>query len=302
MDAAFVAVFYTALHAAAPLLLAGTGELITEKSGVLNLGVEGMMLVGAVVGFIAGFHGGGLWLPVCAAAVAGAAMAFLFALLTVGLRVNQVATGLALTIFGAGLSAFLGQSYTGKPLPPPPHALPENWADIPFLGKLLFAHDSLTYFAFLIPLAVWFLFRTRWGLILRAVGENHGAAHALGFRVTAIRFAAVVSGGALCGIGGAYLSLVYTPLWAENMTAGRGWIALALVVFAAWRPLRLLAGAVLFGFVGVGELFMQGWNYAPPSQFLSMAPYLATLIALAVLSARRGAAAAPNCLGRPFPL
>ena len=299
---AIIAIFYTALHVATPLLFAGIGELITEKAGVLNLGVEGMMLVGAVTGFIVGIHYGGLWIPVVAAAGAGAAMAFLFALLTVGLRVNQVACGLALTIFGGGLSAFIGQSYTGRPLP-----LPDNWqvpllSDIPVIGKL-FDHDPLTYLAFILPVIVaWWLYKTRGGLILRAVGENHIAAHAMGYKVTAIRFAAVVCGGAFCGVGGAYLSLIYTPLWAENMTAGRGWIALALVVFSAWHPMRLLVGAILFGVIGVGELFLQGESYAPPSQILAMSPYLVTLIALVILSGRRKGRgiAAPNCLGHPF--
>ena len=186
---------------------------------------------------------------------------------------------------------------------------PEVWgvpglAEIPALGKLLFSHDPLTYLAFILPCATaWFLFRTRSGLALRAIGENHTAAHAMGYRVSLARFLAVIYGGAMCGVGGAYLSLVHTPLWAENMTAGRGWIALALVVFAAWRPMRLLAGAVLFGVIGVAELFLQNWQYAPPSQFLAMAPYLATLIALVLLSARRGGESiAPHCLGKPFPL
>ena len=302
--ATIVAILYTALHAATPLLFAGCGELITEKSGVLNLGVEGMMLIGAVVGFIVGAHDGGLFLACLAAAAASALMALLFAFLTVVLRVNQAASGLALTIFGAGLSAFIGQTYTGRALPLPENITLPVLSDIPVVGKLLFTHDPMTYFAYLLPLVTaWFLFRTRAGLVLRAVGENHQAAHAMGYPVTAVRMAAVVYGGVMCGLGGAYLSLIYTPLWTENMTAGRGWIALALVVFAAWRPLRLLAGAVLFGVIGVGELFAQGWEFSPPSQFLAMSPYLATLVALVILSARKRASAqAPHCLGKPFPL
>ena len=296
------ALLHAAVLAAVPLLLAGLGEMVAEKSGVLNLGVEGMMLVGAVTGFIVGFNTGSTGLAVAAAAAAGCGMAALFALLTVLLRANQVASGLALTIFGTGFSAFVGQPHTGKPLEPPP-VFPLPWlSELPLVGRGLFAHDALVYGAFAALAAVaWFLARTRWGLALRAVGDNHDAARALGHPVTAIRFAAAVFGGAMAGAGGAYLSLAYTPLWAENMTAGRGWIALALVVFSAWRPGRLLVGAGLFGLAGTLELFLQAAGATVPSQFLSMVPYVATIAALAVICGRgRAALGAPACLGRPL--
>ncbi len=302
---AFAAVLYTAFHSAMPLLLAGLGELVSEKSGVLNLGVEGMMLAGAVVGFIVGFHSGSFLLAAAAAAVAGGTMAALFGVLTVILRVNQVASGLALTIFGIGLSAFLGQSYTGEPLEPPPVIAIPLLSDIPFIGRLLFAHDALVYFGMaMLAATAYFLSRSRWGLVLRAVGENHHAAHSMGYAVALTRFAAIVYGGAMCGLGGAYLSLVYTPLWAENMTAGRGWIALALVVFSAWLPWRLFIGAYLFGFIGILQLFLQGSGVAIAPQFLAMTPYLATIAALAIISGGKFKArlAAPRCLGKPFPI
>lgn len=296
------ALLHASVLAAVPLLLAGLGEMVTEKSGVLNLGVEGMMLVGAVAGFIVGFNTGNIGLATAAAAAAGGGMAAMFALLTVTLRANQVASGLALTIFGTGLSAFIGQPHTGKPLEPPPVFPIPALSDLPLVGRGLFSHDALVYGAFAALAAVaWFLNRTRWGLALRAVGDNHDAARALGYPVTAIRFAATVFGGAMAGAGGAYLSLAYTPLWAENMTAGRGWIALALVVFSAWRPGRLLIGAGLFGLAGTLELFLQAAGVAVPSQFLAMVPYAATIIALAVICGRgRAALGAPACLGRPL--
>lgn len=298
------ALLHASVLAAVPLLLAGLGEMVTEKSGVLNLGVEGMMLVGAVAGFIVGFNTGNTGLATAAAAAAGGGMAAIFALLTVTLRANQVASGLALTIFGTGLSAFIGQPHTGKPLEPPPVFPIPGLSDLPLVGRGLFSHDALVYGAFAALAAVaWFLNRTRWGLALRAVGDNHDAARALGYPVTAIRFAATVFGGAMAGAGGAYLSLAYTPLWAENMTAGRGWIALALVVFSAWRPGRLLIGAGLFGLAGTLELFLQAAGVAVPSQFLAMVPYAATIIALAVICGRgRAALGAPACLGRPLPV
>ena len=299
------ALLHAAVLAAVPLLLAGTGEMVAEKSGVLNLGVEGMMLVGAVAGFIVAFNTGDTATALAAAMLAGSGMAALFAVLTVLLRANQVASGLALTIFGTGLSAFVGQPHTGKPLEPPPILPVPGLSDLPLVGRGLFSHDALVYGAFAaLAATAWFLNRTRWGLALRAIGDNHDAARALGYPVTAVRFAAVLFGGAMAGAGGAYLSLAYSPLWAENMTAGRGWIALALVVFSAWRPGRLLIGAGLFGLAGALELFLQAAGASAPSQFLAMAPYLATIIALAFICGRRGVAApgAPACLGRPLPV
>lgn len=301
MDLAVVV--FAAMQAATPLLIAGLGALVAERAGVLNLGVEGMMLIGAVVGFIAAFHSDSALLGTVAAAGAGGGAAALFALLTVGLRTNQVATGLALTIFGTGFSAFVGLAYEGKTLVALPAVPVPGLEAIPFVGEVFFRHDAFTYFALaLAPAVAWFLFGTRAGLALRAVGENHEAAAALGYRVSMIRFAAVVFGGAMAGVGGAFLSIAYTPLWAQNMTAGRGWVVLALVVFAAWRPWRLVGGAFLFGFVGIGQLFLQGENIRIPTQFLTMTPYLATIAALVIISLSGRQSAAPQCLTRPLPM
>ena len=236
-------IFIATVQSTPPLLIAGLGELITEKSGVLNLGVEGMMLVGAVFAFIVAFITDSFWLGATAGIGAGIVMAALFALLTVFLRANQVACGLALTIFGAGFSAFVGLEYEGKSLTSPPAYKIPFLGDIPVLGPMLFNYQVPVYFAvLLLSVTVWFLLHTRAGLILRAVGENHHAAGKMGYPVSWIRFVAVIYGGALCGLAGAYLSIFYTPLWAQNMTAGRGWIVLALVVFASWRPWRLRWG------------------------------------------------------------
>ncbi len=291
--------FYAAAHSAAPLLIAGLGELITEKSGVLNLGVEGMMLIGAVFAFIAAHDGGGFAGGLLAAAAAGFAVAGLFAFLTVGLRANQVACGLALAIFGGGLSAFAGLSYEGKSLPDSVFA----FAD--FAHKK-FVHDLFLLFAlFMLAATWWFLNRSRAGLILRAAGENHDAARQTGYPVSWIRAAAVLYGGVMCALAGAYLSLVYTPLWAQGMSAGRGWIVLALVVFASWRPGRLLLGAFLFGFMGILNFTLQNWGATVAPEFLAMAPYLATIAVLAAISwkmRRRRSRDFPSCLGKPLPL
>lgn len=291
------------LTAATPLLFAALGEVVTEKAGVLNLGVEGMMLVGAVCGFAATVGSGSVTVGVIAAALAGAAMAFLFGVLTLSLLTNQVATGLALTLFGVGLSALIGQDFVGIPLPKPP-ALPiPLLSDIPVIGPGLFEHDALVYLGLLaVPGLAWFLARSRAGLVLRAVGENHAAAHALGYKVIRIRYMAVLFGGAMSGIGGAYLSLAYTPMWAEGITAGRGWIALALVVFATWRPERVLVGAWLFGGVTIAQLHVQGLGFAVPSQLLSMLPYIATIVVLVAISrdVARIRLNAPACLGKVF--
>lgn len=297
------AILVAMVVAATPLLLAATGELVTEKSGVLNLGVEGMMLVGAVGGFIAVDATGSGAAGILAAAAAGAAMAFVFSVLTLGLLANQVATGLSLTLFGIGLSALMGQGYVGMPHERLPTLDVPGLTDLPLVGPLLFGHDALVYFAILMVGAVhWFLNHTRRGLVLRAVGENHDAAHAIGYHVVRIRLLATLFGGAMSGLGGAYLSLAYTPMWAENMVAGRGWIALALVVFATWKPVRVLVGAWLFGGVTIMQLHGQGLGVPVPSQFLSMLPYLATVVVLVAISRDRVRIRlnAPACIGKTF--
>lgn len=305
LDAAILGAMAAAmLTAATPLLFAALGELVTERAGVLNLGVEGMMLAGAVAGFAASSAAGGdAVLGSLAAMAAGAGMALLFGVLALSLLANQVASGLALTLFGVGLSALAGQGYVGHPLAKPAALAVPGLSDLPFIGPALFAHDGLVYLALaLVPATHFFLARSRWGLILRAVGENHHAAHALGYSVIKARYAATAYGGALAGLGGAYLSLVYTPMWTENITAGRGWIALALVVFAAWSPWRALLGALLFGGVTIAQLHGQGAGLAVPSQLLAMAPYLATILVLVAISrdATRIRLNAPACLGKPF--
>jgi simple sugar transport system permease protein len=288
--------------AATPFLFAGMGELVAERSGVLNLGVEGMMLMGAVTAFAVAFGLGSTPLAILAGAVAGTTMALVFAVVSLSLLANQAATGLALTIFGIGASGLIGQGFVGEPL------APLSKLSLPLVaetaaGRVLLGHDPLVYLALGNAVAVaWFLSRTRAGLKLRAVGDNHESGHALGLPVIAIRYAAVLYGGAMAGLGGAYLSLAYTPMWGENMTAGRGWIALALVVFATWRPLRLVAGAYLFAMVTQLQFYGQDWGLALPSQFLAMGPYLATVIALVVISrdVNLTKANAPACIGRPF--
>ena len=299
----FVPVVLSVISAATPLLLAATGELVTEKSGVLNLGIEGMMLVGAVIGFAVTMSTGSSILGIGAAALAGAALAFAFAILTQILLANQVATGLALAILGTGLSALVGKSYVGVALDPLPKLDLPILSDLPVIGPILFHQDFLVYASFALLAGVsWFLYRTHAGLALRAIGDSHDAAHAIGYRVVAIRFAAVLFGGMTSGLAGAYMSLSYTPMWAENMTAGRGWIALALVVFATWRPARLLLGAYLFGGITILQLHVQGLGIAIPSQFLSMLPYLATILVLVLISrdSARIRLNAPACLGKRF--
>jgi simple sugar transport system permease protein len=305
IDSALVtSITLSVISAATPLLLAATGELVTEKSGVLNLGVEGMMLVGAVIGFAVTLGSGSAVLGIAAAALAGAAMALAFAVLTLTLLANQVATGLALTIFGIGFSALIGSGYVGQPLPPLTKLDLPVLTALPVLGPILFGQDALVYLSFAALIGVsWFLARSRGGLVLRAVGDSHDAAHAIGYDVVRIRYRATLFGGAMSGIAGSYLSLAYTPMWAENMTAGRGWIALALVVFAAWRPSRLLLGAYLFGGITILQLHVQGFaRIAIPSQFVSMLPYLATIVVLVVISSDRTRVRlnTPACLGRSF--
>jgi simple sugar transport system permease protein len=289
--------------AAVPIMLAAIGELVVERAGVLNLGVEGMMIMGAVTGFIAAVATGSPLAGFAAGMAGGIALALLFALLTLGLLANQVACGLALTLFGLGLSALLGQGYVGIK-PPLTGAVPfGSLADLPFFGPVLFGHDWVVYASIAIIAAVWwFLARSRAGLILRAVGENHAAAHALGYPVVAVRVAAIAFGGAMAGLGGAYISLIRVPQWTDGITAGAGWIALAIVVFASWRPWRVLAGAYLFGGLSVLQLNLQAAGSAIPVEYLSMAPYLITILVLVVISSGRGKAAlaAPGSLGQSF--
>ncbi len=297
------AVLITVVGAATPLLFAALGELVTEKSGVLNLGVEGMMLVGAVAGFATAIGSGSIVLAIVVAALAGAGMALLFGVLTLTLLANQVATGLALTMFGIGLSSLIGQDFVGTPLPGLDKLYIPGLTDLPVIGPLLFGQDALVYLSFAAVLGVsWFLYRSRGGLVLRAVGENHDAAHAIGYPVVRIRYLAVLFGGAMSGLAGGYLSLAYTPMWAENMTAGRGWIALALVVFATWKPGRVLLGAYLFGGVTILQLHVQGFGIAAPSQLLSMLPYVATILVLVLISrdSIRIRLNAPAAIGKVF--
>jgi simple sugar transport system permease protein len=293
----------TIITAATPLLLAALGELVAERSGVLNLGVEGMMAVGAVCGFVAADLSGEPLLGVAAAILAGMAAAALFALLTLVLVANQVASGLALTLSGLGLSALIGDAFVGVPGLGVPHLRIPGLSDLAFFGPILFGQDVLTYVAWLLAIAVWYvLFRTRTGLIIRAVGDNHVSAHALGYPVIRVRLLAVLFGGAAAGLAGGYLSLVYTPQWTPNMTAGRGWIALALVVFAAWIPLRVVLGALLFGAISYLALYVQGIGIGIPSQFLSSMPYLTTILVLVVISRNRILLRVntPACLGQAF--
>ena len=289
--------------AATPILLAAIGELVVEKSGVLNLGVEGMMIIGAIAGFAAAVGTGSPIIGFICAALGGAALSLVFALLTQFFLSNQVATGLALTLFGLGLSALMGQSYIGiKPPASVKLDLPVI-SDLPILGPILFSHDITVYAALGLVAGVWwFLKYTRGGLILRAVGESHDAAHALCYKVVKVRIMAIMFGGACAGLGGAALSLVRVPQWTEGMTAGAGWIALAIVVFASWKPARVLLGAYLFGGVAVLQLNLQAAGVSIPVEYLSMSPYLITIIVLVVMSAHRNKAAlnAPAALGRAF--
>jgi simple sugar transport system permease protein len=299
----FEQIIITIATAATPLLIAAIGELVVERSGVLNLGVEGMMVMGAVTGFAVAFTTGNPWLGLIAAIVVGALFSLLFAFLTLTLVTNQVATGLALTLLGLGLSGMIGESFTGLPGVKLPILNIPFLSDLPFVGKLIFGQDPVFYLSLVLTACVaWFLFRTRAGLTLRSVGDNHASAHALGINVIMIRYLAVMFGGACAGAAGGYLSLLYTPQWIENMTAGRGWIALALVVFASWRPWRVLAGAYLFGAVSIGQLHAQALGVGLPSQFLSSLPYLATIVVLVLISRNRRLTMinTPASLGRPF--
>lgn len=317
----FEAILITIATAATPLLLAALGELVAERSGVLNLGVEGMMIMGAVAGFGAAYLTGSAWIGMFAGIGVGILVALPFAFLVLTLVTNQVATGLALTLLGLGASGMIGEAFIGLPGVRLPNVAIPFLSDLPLVGRLLFNQNPIFYLSILLTIAVtWFLFRSRAGLALRAVGDNHSSAHALGIRVLRLRYLAVLFGGACAGLAGAFLSLVYTPQWVENMTAGRGWIALALVVFASWRPWRVFAGAYLFGAITIAQLHIQALNLsdlvflpapvywlasfikAIPSQFLSALPYLATILVLVLISRNRRLTMmnTPASLGRPF--
>lgn len=297
------AILLTIATAATPLLIASMGELVVERSGVLNLGVEGMMLIGAVTGFGVAVMTGSAWLGVFAAIIAGAAFSLLFGFLALTMVTNQVATGLALTLLGIGISGMVGEAFVGLPGVKLAAIYIPGLTDLPLVGRLLFGQDPLFYISILLTAGVmWFLFSTRAGLTLRSVGDNHNSAHALGIRVVLVRYLAVMFGGACAGLAGAQLSMVYTTQWIENMTAGRGWIALALVVFASWRPWRVLVGAYLFGAVSIGELHAKALGLGVPSQLLTALPYLATIVVLVLISRNKRLTMmnTPASLGQSF--
>ena len=297
------AIILSVLAASTPLLLAAAGELVTERAGVLNLGLEGMMIMGAACGFAGAHFTGSVIIGALAGMFAGMFMSALFAGLTIGLAVNQVAAGLALTIFGVGLSGLIGGGFVGARIETAPHLWLPALTDLPLFGRIVFGQDGFVYTSIALVVGIWwFLYRTRAGLILRAVGDNHLSAHALGYPVLRIRTFAVLFGGACAGLGGAYLPLAYTPFFIPGMTAGRGWIALALVVFASWRPGRVVIGAYLFGAVTILQLHAQAMSLPIPSQLMSSLPYLATVVVLIAISRGRGVAgsAAPASLGIVF--
>jgi general nucleoside transport system permease protein len=297
------AIVLSVLAASTPLLLAAVGELVVERAGVLNLGLEGMMIMGAACGFAGAWFSGSTMVGALAGITAGALMAAVFATLALGLAVNQVAAGLALTIFGVGLSGLIGAGFVGERIEPAPPLDLGPLTGLPLLGKALVGQDGFVYLSLVLIAGIWwFLHRARAGLILRAVGENHHSAHAMGLPVLRIRTIAVLFGGACAGLGGAYLPLAYTPFFTPGMTAGRGWIALALVVFASWRPGRVLAGAWLFGAVTILQLHAQAMSLPMPPQFMSALPYVATIAVLIAISRRRGVkgSAAPASLGLVF--
>lgn len=286
--------------AATPILLAAIGELVVEKSGVLNLGVEGMMITGAVVGFAITVNSESHALGFVCAAIAGAALSMLFGLLTQYLLSNQVATGLGLMLFGLGLSSLIGKPFEGLTITPLAKMNLPLLSDIPVLGPILFRHDPMVYVSLIIVAATWYMLKhTRAGLILRGVGENHDAAHALGYKVIHVRLMAIAFGGACAGLGGAYISLVRVPQWVDGMTAGAGWIALAIVVFASWRPWRVLLGAYLFGGITVLQLNLQAAGVPVPIEVLAMSPYVITIIVLVIISLK-GNHGAPGALGKIF--
>jgi simple sugar transport system permease protein len=292
------------IKAGTPLLYVTLGEILAERSGILNLGLEGMMLIGAMVGYLICFLTGNPWIGVLVATLAGGAVALIHAFLVITLRAQQVVSGLALTMFGAGLSGFLGKVVIGVPIANylKPVTVP-LLGSIPYLGEIFFQQDALVYISYLlIPLAVFWIYRTRPGLHLRAVGENPATADAMGINVYGVRYLYTFLGGCLAGLGGAYLSLAYTPVWLENMTAGRGWIAIALVIFAAWDPFKALLGSYLFGLVDAVQFRLQAVGVAVPSFFLNMTPYLATILVLifATRETLRRRLGAPAALGLPY--
>jgi general nucleoside transport system permease protein len=298
----FEAIVLSVIAASTPLLLAAAGELITERAGVLNLGVEGMMIMGAACGFAGAYLSGSTFVGAICGIAAGVALSAMFALMALGLAVNQVAAGLALTILGIGLSGLIGAGFVGERIVPAPHLYLPVLTGLPVIGRILFGQDAFVYLSIALVAAIWyFLYRTRPGLVLRATGDNHVSAHALGYHVLKIRLLAVLFGGACAGLAGAYLPLAYTPFFIPGMTAGRGWIALALVVFSSWRPVRLAVGAYLFGAVSILQLHAQGAGIGIPSQLMSALPYLATVIVLVLISrARTGGSAGPAALGTIF--
>ena len=291
------------LSAGTVLAIAALGLLINEKAGIVNLGAEGMMLCAALAGFATVVHTGNSWLGFAAGMLAGALLAGLFGVLVIWLNTNQYATGLALSLFGAGFSAFAGTRYVQEKLPELSKYPIPYLADIPFIGPALFRQHPMVYLTMALTFGlIWFLYRTRAGLVLRSVGESPESAHALGYSVRRIRLAAVMVGGSLCGLAGAYVSVVYTPLWVEGMIAGKGWIALALTTFATWRPARVLLGAYLFGGVTMLQFHLQGMGVDIPSQFLTMLPYLATIVVLVLISRNPQwiRLNMPSSIGKPF--
>jgi simple sugar transport system permease protein len=298
------AIIISVIAASTPLLLAAAGELVVERSGVLNLGIEGMMIMGAACGFAAAYFTGSVFIGAICGMLAGVGMSAIFAALTLGLAVNQVAAGLALTIFGIGLSGLIGAGFVGERIDAAPHLYIPFLTDIPMIGKILIGEDAFVYGSIALVVGIWwFLYRTRSGLVLRAVGDSHASAHALGYPVLKIRTLAVLFGGACAGLGGAYLPLAYTPFFVPGMTAGRGWIALALVVFSSWKPGRIVIGAYLFGAVTILQLHAQGLGLGIPSQLMSSLPYLATVIVLVLISrgsSSSAGSAAPASLGLVF--
>lgn len=290
-------------NAGTVLAIAALGLLINEKAGIVNLGAEGLMLCAAIAGFAVAVHTGNDWIAFAAGIGAGAFLAAVFGVMVIWLNTNQYATGLALSIFGAGLSAFVGVSYVQEKLTPRADFAIPLLSDIPFVGVALFRQHPLVYCAVLLMFAiVYFLYKTRAGLVLRSVGESPESAHALGYPVRRIRLLAVIFGGAMCGLAGAYLSVIYTPLWVQGMVAGKGWIALALTTFATWRPARVLLGAYLFGGVTMLQLALQSRGVAVSEQLLSMTPYIATIVVLALISRNPAwiRVNMPQSLGKPF--
>ena len=291
------------LSAGTVLAIAALGLLINEKAGIVNLGAEGMMLCAALAGFVTVVHTGNSWLGFAAGMAAGAVLAGLFGVLVIWLNTNQYATGLALSLFGAGFSAFAGTRYVQEKLPEQSQFAMPFLSELPFVGPALFRQHPMVYIGMALTAAlIWFLWRTRAGLVLRSVGESPESAHALGYPVRRIRLMAVMAGGSLCGLAGAYVSVVYTPLWVEGMIAGKGWIALALTTFATWRPARVLLGAYLFGGVTMLQFHLQGLGVNIPSQFLSMLPYLATIVVLVLISRNPVwiRVNMPSSIGKPF--